>query len=123
VQITGLDWVANHDRSRFFLVLRLGRPENDELNVLLSACNAVARQFGLATLYEDAEERHGRRKSDKSNAFHISVAWTLELPIDQAQGQKLEGLELEELRGLEVRFDMVKLKIGSTVMDVPFTKR
>lgn len=141
VEVTGLDWVANQDRSRFFLVLRLKRPDNDELNVLLSECNAVARQFGLPTLYDDDDDgeydhnykaKHGRKR-DRSDAFHISIAWTLQVPANQGNekgmgkgkggGQLLGELVGDDVRGLKVRFSLLKLKIGSTVTDLPFVKR
>ncbi|EXJ88291.1 hypothetical protein A1O1_05221 [Capronia coronata CBS 617.96] len=127
VEVVGLDWVANQDRSRSFLVLRLSRPENDELNTLLSACNGIARQFQVPTLYDDADDgisKRSRRNVDRSGAFHISIAWTLQVPDDQKQKQQqVRDLGVDEWRGLKIKFSLLKLKIGSSVTDIPFVKR
>lgn len=47
----GLHWVANYSQTRWFLVLQLTRPVNDELNKLLHACNLVAAALGHPPLY------------------------------------------------------------------------
>ncbi|ETI25840.1 hypothetical protein G647_02617 [Cladophialophora carrionii CBS 160.54] len=128
VTATRLDWVANHDRSRFFLVLRLSKPEDDELNKLLSICNATAVRFGLSQLYNDIAEtdqggavqprsRTPVSTTDKSDAFHISIAWTLQDPKDRAR--KLVGLGVDQLHGLKVSFSLLKIKMGNTVIDLP----
>ncbi|KIW92037.1 uncharacterized protein Z519_07019 [Cladophialophora bantiana CBS 173.52] len=130
VEVLGLDWVANHVKTRFFLVLRLVKPENDELNRLLSICNATARQFGLPCLYADSRDTptsllsHSKRKTvpemtDKSDAFHISIAWTLHEPDDQSR-QELIRLADDQLRALKASFLLLKLKIGNAVIDSPF---
>ncbi|KAI4152509.1 MAG: hypothetical protein LQ340_002878 [Diploschistes diacapsis] len=46
-----LKWVPNYPRTRWFLVLALARPEGNQLNKLLAACNKVARRFGQGELY------------------------------------------------------------------------
>ncbi|KIW65700.1 hypothetical protein PV04_07933 [Phialophora macrospora] len=127
-----LDWVANHDRSRFFLVLKLSKPEDDELNKLLSICNATAVQFGLPQLYDDVADigpgsevrptsKALERVIDKSDAFHISIAWTLEDPGDQAI-RRLVDLMDDQPYGLKVSFSHLKIKIGNAVIDLPFAK-
>lgn len=130
VGMTSLDWVANHDGSRFFLVLKLTRPENDELNKLLSLCNESAQQLGLPSLYNDSsnklsEGRSGARirpvVSDRSDAFHISIAWTLEEPNQQARGH-LVDLERDRLQALQVSFSLLKLKIGNVANDIPLSE-
>jgi len=119
VHVAGLDWVANHDRTRFFLVLKLSKPDKDDLNKLLLACNATARQFGLPQLYEGDDLPNQQRKTvDKSDAFHISIAWTLREPDVQAR-ERLTGVGQDQARQLKVGFSMLKLKIGNTVVDMP----
>ncbi|KIW83561.1 hypothetical protein Z517_02806 [Fonsecaea pedrosoi CBS 271.37] len=131
VKVSGLDWVPNHDKTRFFLVLKLMKPENDELNRLLSICNAVTRQFNLPQLYEGPYDtrkapkslqasKTTRKVTDKSDAFHVSIAWTLDEPHDRAR-QELIRLVDDKLRALEVSFPLLKLKIGNSVIDSPFT--
>ena len=132
VNVTKLDWVPNHDKTRFFLVLRLSKPEDDELNRLLAMCNATASQFDLSQIYDDAgADRSGVRdslttkaqhdKTDKSTAFHISIAWTLKEPDNQAR-RRLVDLVHDQLWNLKVSFSLLKLKVGNTVVDFPFAQ-
>jgi hypothetical protein len=130
VHVAGLDWVANHDKTRFFLVLKLGKPANNELNKLLSSCNATAQHFGVPMLYADhpnrtiddsSEVKPRQEAMDRSDAFHISIAWTLEEPDRQAREQ-LADLDRTHLQQLEVSFSLVKLKIGNVVNDISLTK-
>jgi hypothetical protein len=125
-----LDWVANHDRSRFFLVLKLSKPENDELNKLLSICNATAAQFDLSQLYDDVaaidpgsavrpRSKTLEKVIDKSDAFHISIAWTLEDPDDRHMRRLVELID-DLPYGLKVSFSHLKIKIGNAVIDLPF---
>ncbi|KAJ9629208.1 uncharacterized protein PV06_00715 [Exophiala oligosperma] len=124
VRVTGLAWVANHDGSRYFLVLRLGRPRNDELNKLLSACNAVARRLGLAELYankgtcvDKVDLSEQLERSDMTDAFHISIAWALQEPDKQAKEQLGK---LNDLKPIDIGFSELKLKLGNVVVDIPF---
>jgi len=128
VRVTGLDWVPNHERTRFFLVLRLRKPDNDELNKLLSLCNKSALRFGLPLLYQ-SPERTPRRSSlsqqsdlltaDRSDAFHISIAWSLSEPSEQIK-QGIEAIKLDQLCELDIYFSLLKVKIGNVVTDLPF---
>lgn len=49
--MTGLHWEANYSQTRWFLVLQLSRPVNDELNKLLHSCNLAAAALGQPSLY------------------------------------------------------------------------
>ena len=129
VEVTSLDWVANHDRSRYFLVLRLSRPQNDELNRLLSICNETTHHFGLPQLYENdhtppldlqsrPDTKAQQNTNDKSDAFHISIAWTLHEPGDANSDILTDAVE-SKLRDLKVSFSLLKTKIGNTVIDLP----
>ncbi|KAL9610198.1 MAG: hypothetical protein Q9167_005075 [Letrouitia subvulpina] len=51
VKLANLDWAANYDRTRWFLVLRALQPSNNELNRLLRASNSVVERFGQPALY------------------------------------------------------------------------
>jgi len=132
IDVAKLDWVANHDKTRFFLVLKLSKPEDDELNELLAICNATAAQFDLPQLYEIADDtRPGGQVNltsktqqdvtDKSDAFHISIAWTLEEPDARARGKLIDQMD-DQLQGLKVSFSLLKLKIGNTVIDIPLAQ-
>ena len=50
--IHGADWVANHDATRWFLVLRLERDKGDSLNKLLWVSNRTVKEYGQLGLYE-----------------------------------------------------------------------
>ncbi|RMD39428.1 hypothetical protein DV735_g5706, partial [Chaetothyriales sp. CBS 134920] len=118
VKPTRLCWVSNSEGSRSFLVLQLSRPENDDLNRLLSACNASVTHFGLKPLYctysssfpssslSTSAPYPGAVSGDRSDAFHVSIAWTLG---DLNNMWSSAGLG---------HFDTVKLKIGNVVRDM-----
>lgn len=123
---TGLSWVSNFDESRYFLALELAKPANDDLNKLLRACNACASSWGMDRLYASSTEREGAQdvvlpsdsSEDRSSAFHISIAWTLQTPTVRA----LESVAAQvngSLRDTVITFSSVKVKIGNVVSDVP----
>lgn len=69
--IHGADWVANHDGTRWFLVLRLERDEADSLNKLLWVSNQTVREYGQLGLYErqlpsSADRQMPNRKQQRS---------------------------------------------------------
>ena len=131
VEVARLNWVANHDKTRFFLVLKLSKPNNDELNILLSICNEATQQLGLPQLYEhqrdsplDLDPRpkiQAQGMTDKSDAFHISIAWTLE-DLGGRGKQSLMDIADDQLGGLKVSFSLLKLKIGNSVIDLPLAR-
>ncbi|KAL9599676.1 MAG: hypothetical protein Q9219_003664 [cf. Caloplaca sp. 3 TL-2023] len=47
----GLNWVANYENNRCFLVIRVQKSSSDELNKLLEATNRVANGHGQPSLY------------------------------------------------------------------------
>ncbi|KAI9669316.1 MAG: poly(U)-specific 3'-to-5' RNA exonuclease [Alyxoria varia] len=113
VQFKGLHWVANAERTRWFLALQIARPDRDELNKLLTACNRVAKAKGLPMLYAKELPQEKSRKIEKrgrsskcggsqntrkaslgsvasgsvhedfTSHFHFSIAWTVEEPEEE----------------------------------------
>ncbi len=131
-------WVGNYERTRWFLVLGLRRPRGDGLNRLLRICNTVAEDFGQPELYGSppakeqtpstpsmgiSKERDGKVSGefDRSEAFHISIAWTLEEPpqIEDGGGQSDDGGGEPDL---SVEVKDVKVKCGNFVMSIPLKK-
>ena len=55
VSVTGFDWVANHEKTRWFLVMRLDKAPQDGLNQLLRISNGVVQIFGQPPLYADSQ--------------------------------------------------------------------
>ncbi|RFU28379.1 hypothetical protein B7463_g7959, partial [Scytalidium lignicola] len=147
ISFTGLDWVPNFDKTRWFLVLRIQRPVGDELNKLLHICNAVAREYNQPPLYAEskptiaaAANRDARKRRshtaerragpecesmviDVSDAFHVSIAWALESPLKEVveRTRRVQGSgEFEDVReGIRVRTEEVKAKIGNVVTSIP----
>ena len=150
VNFSGVDWVANAERTRWFLALRVEKPGGNELNRLLGACNTVARARGLPTLYEKSDspttplrntvkkrkmangqaERDGtvdpqdNSMIDFTDRFHFSIAWSLNAPIglsDAVSPAAAGGPILNETLKLKASFNEVKVKIGNTVRSLPFS--
>lgn len=119
----GLKWVSNKDKTRFFLVLILSRPENDQLNLLLETCNSVARHFQLEPLYHIRQPHDPtinpscQSSADQTGSFHISIGWTLSEPPEQAQVQISKAI----CPRLAISFSRLKLKIGNSITDIPLT--
>lgn len=127
-----LDWVSNFEKTRWFLVLRVQNPDHDSMNCLLRLSNQSLAQFGQLPLYEPSS--HGRPETraparrdlkggqdgntDYSRCFHISLAWSLTEPSVKDL-ERLASIDLQPLRGLLVRFDSVKAKIGNNVVSIP----
>ncbi|KAM0804110.1 U6 snRNA phosphodiesterase Usb1 [Usnea florida] len=54
VTVKGLEWVANYENTRWFLVLKLEKPPQDDLNKLLQFSNQNVTAFGQPPLYTDS---------------------------------------------------------------------
>lgn len=117
VRPRAVDWVPNFDKTRYFLVLKLTRPANDDLNKLLNACNQCARDSKLPELYHRLGAEPEAKPNDKDDYFHISVAWTLDEPSAEAKQAVQQAMPIR-LEQTEVSFTTVKLKIGNVVHDV-----
>ncbi|KAI9886212.1 MAG: hypothetical protein M1823_002008 [Watsoniomyces obsoletus] len=61
-----------------------------------------------------------------NDAFHISLAWTLERPTAEMMSE-LKSINdsdrMKDVRGLRIQFLSVKLKIGNAVKDLPLPVR
>ncbi|KAE8140979.1 U6 snRNA phosphodiesterase Usb1 [Aspergillus pseudotamarii] len=127
----GLHCVSNYEKTRWFYVLRVKKPENDALNCLLKLSNRSLALFSQPPLYgasphvlkADAGastpmqwQRGGFE--DYSHCFHISLAWSLTEPSPDERDQ-IAKIELRELSDLRVYFDRVKAKIGNHITSIP----
>ncbi|EED16220.1 conserved hypothetical protein [Talaromyces stipitatus ATCC 10500] len=118
-----LDWVSNTERTRWFLVIRLKKPKDDNLNQLLRISNRILAVYNQPPLYAtevklmDRVIKHGKSSSrlteneDFTDCFHISIAWSLTAPSSEER-QKASDINLDTLR-LEISFNSVKAKIGN----------
>ena len=139
----GLEWVANCEKTRWFLVLKLERPPQDVLNKLLHLSNQTVSDFGQPPLYTDSLQssaggrsrkrqagNRGRSKEttrvssslsrsgpsnyiDVSSSFHISIGWTLGAPT-QGLKERLNTTGVD-FEALKVDVNTVKVKIGNSI--------
>lgn len=128
-------------------MLGIAKPERDELNRLLNTSNQAAEVFGLPTLYtknnrravegirigpqkgspkrthvhqlDSAQAGSGSVPQDRSEAFHISIAWVLDEPNTDSQAllknADIVGFMDKEVRDMIVEFGVVKVKIGNAI--------
>ncbi|KAL8822858.1 MAG: hypothetical protein Q9191_006414 [Dirinaria sp. TL-2023a] len=146
VSIKGLSWVANYEGNRWFLVMQLAKPVEDGLNKLLQVSNWSAQAFNQPWLYSEAKSisvepclkksmqrgsRSGSGKqrtvalesdcaeqADMSSNFHISIGWSLAKPTEDAV-RRLDEVADEELSGIKLDVNCIKIKIGNAVTAVP----
>ncbi|PGH03367.1 hypothetical protein GX51_04098 [Blastomyces parvus] len=133
VKAAGLDWVSNFEKTRWFLVLRVMKPVNNELNCLLAISNRSLAAFQQPPLYQTpaSENAQGKKRNtekspkqrsstssvavvDYSDNFHISIAWSLTEPSREDK-ERIASLELGKVKENEIPFGSVKLKIGNIV--------
>ena len=135
-EFQGLKWVPNFEHNRWFLVLSIKRPENDELNTLLRACNQAAQNTGHPGLYTggagdgpmDVDHKDGPKRrrvdgneigpKDCSQHFHVSIAWNLTEP--EAEWTTLvQAIEASRyIKSPDASFDAVKVRIGNAVHSI-----
>ncbi|KKA26212.1 hypothetical protein TD95_000090 [Thielaviopsis punctulata] len=118
-------WYTSPDSARTFLVLSVAHPAhpaNAHLSRFLAQSNATASAFHQPALYS-------RPQSDEPGAidreaFHVSVAWTFEVP-DAAAKEAVDTLfdgEFAGIKAWDVPVDNVKVKIGNVVHSVPLKR-
>lgn len=126
-----MKWVSNYEKTRWFLVLHVAKPENDGLNRLLELSNRALAQFNQPPLYAapspvsrpfraSAADDRGSQRVDYSACFHISLAWSLSEPNARNE-ERIGGIDRSPLENLRVRFDSVKAKIGNHVESIPLS--
>lgn len=110
-----LTWHPNEDRTRWFLVLSLQRPEKDELRSLLEVCNNLAGEYGQPLLYQASSK--GVVRDEK---FHLSLAWSL---VPQEGNVEIPSKSADSLKEMKIHFEEVKVRIGQDVTSIPLRKR
>ncbi|TVY19212.1 U6 snRNA phosphodiesterase, partial [Lachnellula arida] len=144
---SGLDWVANFENTRWFLVLRIQKAEFDSLNKLLHVCNAAVQDYGQPPLYakasttatsgntakspkwpkkETSKNRYSAKAywsnlQDVSEAFHISIAWTLGSPSEDllALTKSVATDDFQDVAQTRVNIQEIKAKVGNAVTNMP----
>lgn len=92
--VRGLEWVANCENTRWFLVLKLEKAPQNSLNKLLHLSNQTATGFGQPPLYIDSQQssvdgqfRKGQagnvgRSKEARRAASSSATSRIEIPND-----------------------------------------
>lgn len=116
VRFTGLEWVPNQDRTRWFWVMRATSPTPGQyrqtlLSALLTTCNHVVRNHNQPELYL-IDSRGVTREG-----FHVSIGWSLTEPSkDLCEGISAAiSSNRTELSDLTMKCDTLKVKIGNVV--------
>jgi hypothetical protein len=121
-------------------VLRLKKPELNGLNKLLHLSNQVVQEYRQPVLYTKLSLHAGNSKrkapakkspntfwvdmQDVSDAFHISIAWTLTSPNPELLEltRVVATDHLTELDQIQVEIGEIKAKVGNVVTNVPLPK-
>ncbi|UPX11668.1 poly(U)-specific 3'-to-5' RNA exonuclease [Ascochyta rabiei] len=123
-----LKWVPNFERNRWFLVLSIKKPTHNELNKLLHACNEAAQKSGHPALYSGgkgdgpmemnsptAGSRVKHDETDRSENFHVSIAWNLTEP-DPEWASLVQSIDVGRcVRSPQASFDVIKARVGNVV--------
>ncbi|KAL5121304.1 poly(U)-specific 3'-to-5' RNA exonuclease [Pleosporales sp. CAS-2024a] len=133
-----LKWVPNFQRNRWFLVLGIRKPAQNELNRLLGACNDAAAKCGHPGLYvggygdgpmEQANTSNGSEQlkapnnddgesTDYSHRFHVSIAWNLEEPAPEWIDLVKNITVSEHIKAPQSPIGAVKARIGNMVHSI-----
>ncbi|KAE8451056.1 hypothetical protein EG329_004728 [Mollisiaceae sp. DMI_Dod_QoI] len=144
VSFTCLDWVPNFENTRWFLVLRLQKPDLDGLNKLLYTSNAVVQEYSQPPLYAKPTQSNVKYRTkfesrkvatkktaspwidmeDFSTAFHISIAWTLAAPSPELLEltKSLTSNNFDKIKQIRVAVEEIKAKVGNIVTNMPLPK-
>lgn len=139
--------MSNNEKSRRFLVMRIKKPPNNELNRLLQGANDAVTAFGQPPLYAQPESqpfvpaqafttktRHPKPKFltnkspfvsqtptiDQSLNFHISIGWSLGSPSAEKSSITPSKYQPDVQNPPEFQFQVkaIKLKIGNSVTSI-----
>jgi len=126
-----LRWVSNQNKTRWFLVLKVRKPADNSLNLLLGECNGIASSCSQPQLYQSLAESASKSGNpdrasqgkimDASDFFHFSIAWSLSAPPKQDGVESVEHQQLPDcVQSLRAGCEGVKVKIGNTVTSIMF---
>lgn len=132
----GLKWVPNYERNRWFLVLGIKKPALDEMNRLLTACNEAAQKSAHPALYSGgkgdgpmesnspiAHSPNEHVKTDRSDMFHVSIAWNLTEPEPELVSL-VQDIKVDKyVHSPQAAFDVVKARVGNAVHNFDLVAR
>lgn len=133
--------MPNYEKTRWFLVLRVGRPDGNGLNQLLQVCNEAVEEFSQPPLYasprissktqrrvkecdarsSNSMKMQGKEVEDFSAAFHISIGWALE-DYHAKCTERLKTIAsdkmFESIKGISINVNAIKVKVGNVVTSI-----
>ena len=122
----GLDWVANQDKTRWFLVIRIEKPPKDELARLLYVTNEVVQGFGQLPLYGAPHQpplgTAPRAQDDVSSSFHISIGWSLNTPSTDSSVKLKDEVDARDI-AFHLLVSFIKVKIGNGVTAISLVSK
>lgn len=124
--VRGLNWVANQEKTRWFLVIRIEKPPENELARLLYVTNEVAEGFGQLPLYGEPQQLLSgtapRGQDDLSSNFHISIAWSLNPPSNDSSVKLENEIDARDI-AFQLHVSSVKVKIGNGVTAIALASK
>lgn len=122
--------------------MRIRKPDADGLNKLLHTCNSTAQEYDQPVLYAKIIDhkakttpgkspRGKRLKSqqrtdwssiqDVSDAFHMSIAWTLSAPSQELLRltETVVNDHFEKITRIPIKISEMRSKIGNIVTNLP----
>ncbi|XDG08397.1 hypothetical protein ABKA04_008012 [Annulohypoxylon sp. FPYF3050] len=98
----------------------LKQQQNPHLTSILQSCNTLVQKYSQPPLY-------AYKADNGDTAFHISIAWSFAPPTLEVRRRTEEVFSRhatrDEIRGLRVCVDGIKVKIGNVVTHVPLPGR
>ena len=153
VSVTGFDWTANYEKTRWFLVMRLDRAPQDGLNELLRMSNSAVQKFGQPTLYTDSQasraahpiytqghkkRQRGSKKPDSASkdslsqmelANYVDASDSFHVSIGWTLTTPSESLSKKldhashDFRAMRISVNSVKVKIGNSITSIPLASK
>ena len=150
--VRGLEWVANYEQTRWFLVLKLERAPQNGLNKLLHLSNQTVVSFGQPPLYTDLLQYSASGQSRKRQAGNeyrwketraaassfvipsgpshdIDLSSNLHISIGWTLGAPTERLRERlnctgvDFQTLKIDVNTVKVKIGNGITAVSLSTK
>lgn len=100
-----MDWVGNLEQTRWFLVLRMTKPDNDGLSKLLRVTNQAVESFGQPPLYSASQ-------SQSPNTIRSRGAARMTRSVRGERAHTFYGLEDNRNLGPEVLSSHFHISIG-----------
>ena len=153
MSVKGFDLTANHEKTRWFLVMRLHRAPQDGLNELLRISNTIAQKFGQPTLYADSQssraahpiypQDHKKPRRGSKNpgpasmdsvphmelANHVDASASFHVSIGWSLTTPSESLLMKldhashDFQTMRISVNSVKVKIGNSITSIPLASK